>query len=77
MDSRGESLLMMLQNSPKKKRVCGISIRGESPVGGWEDLDVQSVQSFCGKSSVDDAEGKVSMMNPASFSFFENFFEKI
>ncbi|MCI4376250.1 hypothetical protein PGIGA_G00186180, partial [Pangasianodon gigas] len=58
VDSRGESLLTMLQNSPKKRRGYGVSIRGESPISGWEDLDVQSVQSFCRKSSVDDAARK-------------------
>ncbi|XP_053477650.1 kinase non-catalytic C-lobe domain-containing protein 1 isoform X2 [Ictalurus furcatus] len=58
VDSRGESLLTMLQNSPKKRRTCGVSIRGESPISGWDDLDVQSVQSFCRRSSVDDAARK-------------------
>ncbi|KAG7333906.1 hypothetical protein KOW79_002313 [Hemibagrus wyckioides] len=58
VDSRGESLLTMLQNSPKKRRGCRVSYRGESPVSGWEDLDVQSVQSFCRKSSVDDSAKK-------------------
>lgn len=70
VDSRGESLLTMLQKSPKKRRTCGVSIRGESPISGWDDLDVQSVQSFCRRSSVDDAARKVSMMDLASFSFF-------
>lgn len=63
MDSRGESLLTMLQNSPKKRRGCRVSYRGESPISGWEDLDVQSVQSFCRKSSVDDSAKKVSMID--------------
>ncbi|KAK2852488.1 hypothetical protein Q7C36_007689 [Tachysurus vachellii] len=58
VDSRGESLLTMLQNSPKKRRGCGVSNRGESPASGREDLDVQSVQSYCRKSSVDDAARK-------------------
>ncbi|GAA6072834.1 kinase non-catalytic C-lobe domain-containing protein 1 isoform X1, partial [Tachysurus ichikawai] len=58
VDSRGESLLTMLQNSPKKRRGCGVSNRGESPASGREDLEVQSVQSYCRKSSVDDAARK-------------------
>lgn len=69
MDSRGESLLTMLQNSPKKRRGCGVSNRGESPASGREDLEVQSVQSYCRKSSVDDAARKVSMIDLSSFSF--------
>lgn len=60
MDSHGESLLTMLQNSPKKRQGYGVSICGDSPVSGLEDLEVQSVQSFCRKSSVDDAAKKVS-----------------
>lgn len=67
VDSHGESLLAILQNSPKKRRGYGVSICGESPISGWEDLDVQSVQSICRKSSIDDAARKVSMMDLASF----------
>ncbi|KAF7710291.1 kinase non-catalytic C-lobe domain-containing protein 1 isoform X2 [Silurus meridionalis] len=58
VDSRGESLLTMLQNSPKKRRGFGVSIQGESPTSGLEDLDVQSFQSFGRKYSVDDAAKK-------------------
>lgn len=69
MDSRGETLLKMLQNSPKKSQGYGMPVCGENSGSGWEDLDVQSVQSFCRKSSVDDAARKVSMFDLALFSF--------
>ncbi|KAM9477928.1 kinase non-catalytic C-lobe domain-containing protein 1 [Clarias gariepinus] len=58
VDSRGETLLKMLQNSPKKSQGYGMPVCGENPSSGWENLDVQSVQSFCRKSSVDDAARK-------------------
>ncbi|KAI4874897.1 hypothetical protein NFI96_034469, partial [Prochilodus magdalenae] len=51
VDSRGENLLMVLsQNTPKKKQSCGLPCLGGSPMGVWEDGDVQSVSSLGGKS---------------------------
>ncbi|TSK22635.1 Protein very KIND [Bagarius yarrelli] len=58
VDSRGESLLMMLQNSPKKIQGYEMSNLGEISFSEWKDLDVHSIQSFCRKSSVDDAARK-------------------
>ncbi|XP_036429471.1 kinase non-catalytic C-lobe domain-containing protein 1 [Colossoma macropomum] len=50
VDSRGENLLMILQNPPKKKQSCGMPCLGGSPMSSWEDGDVQSVSSSGGKS---------------------------
>uniref|UniRef100_A0AAR2JVI0 Ras-GEF domain-containing protein n=1 Tax=Pygocentrus nattereri TaxID=42514 RepID=A0AAR2JVI0_PYGNA len=50
VDSRGENLLMILQNPPKKQQSCGMVCLGGSPVNIWEDGDVQSVSSLGGKS---------------------------
>lgn len=60
VDSRGESLLVMLQATPRKRRVCGLSCAGDASISSPEDEEMQSVPSLCRKSSIEDAARKVN-----------------
>ncbi|XP_030628134.1 kinase non-catalytic C-lobe domain-containing protein 1 [Chanos chanos] len=58
VDSRGESLLTILQSSPRRRRGNGVSSLCTSPISSQEDEDVQSVHFTCRKSSIDDSGKK-------------------
>ncbi|XP_051773581.1 kinase non-catalytic C-lobe domain-containing protein 1 isoform X2 [Ctenopharyngodon idella] len=58
VDSRGESLLVMLQATPRKRRVYGLSCAGDASISSPEDEEMQSVPSLCRKSSIEDAARK-------------------
>ncbi|XP_065152338.1 kinase non-catalytic C-lobe domain-containing protein 1 isoform X2 [Paramisgurnus dabryanus] len=56
VDSRGESLLSLLQTTPKKRRVYGLSCVGDASISSLEEWS--STNSLCRKSSIDDAARK-------------------
>ncbi|XP_051508287.1 kinase non-catalytic C-lobe domain-containing protein 1 isoform X2 [Myxocyprinus asiaticus] len=58
VDSRGESLRSMLQATPRKRRVFGLSCSGDASISSLEEEDMNSVRSLCRKSSTEDAARK-------------------
>ncbi|XP_028845180.1 kinase non-catalytic C-lobe domain-containing protein 1 isoform X2 [Denticeps clupeoides] len=58
VDSRGESLIALLQTTPRKRWRHRLGVRSGSPIGCLEDGDALSLQSFGRKSSIDDCGRK-------------------
>ncbi|KAI1894573.1 hypothetical protein AGOR_G00117170 [Albula goreensis] len=58
VESRGEALLTLLHNPPRKRRSQTGYGRHGSPIRNLEEDDVQSVHSLCRKSSIEDSGRK-------------------
>ncbi|XP_057197308.1 kinase non-catalytic C-lobe domain-containing protein 1-like isoform X2 [Triplophysa rosa] len=54
--SRGERLLSMLQATPRKRRVCGLSCAGDASISRSE---YEDVNSLCRKSRIEDAARQI------------------
>lgn len=63
--SRGERLLSMLQSSPRKTRVCGLSCAGHSSISSPEYEDMNSP---CRRSSIEDTSQQVCGHPPVKIS---------